>query len=309
MNPFLHIRNLNLFIKQNQKKIHALKSLNFDLHLGECLGIVGESGSGKSLTAQAIACLSSHSIEGSIILEDQNLLLLNEKQKREVRRKIGMIFQNPQSCLNPTLKVGEQIREVDNRMTKEDVYDLLLQVQLNDTDRIYNSYPFELSGGMCQRIMIAMALAKQPHLIVADEPTTALDRETQTQILDLMKSIQKSKNTGILLITHDFDVIEKICDKVLVMYAGEIIEAGSVAEVLKNPLHPYTKALLASRPKLGGGKKYLLNAIRGQPPKIESQFVGCSFASRCPSSLEHCAKSKASCTAFGNHQVTCWHYL
>lgn len=310
MEPLLKIQNLKLSIKNQQKTSLVLKNLNFEIFQGECVGIVGESGCGKSLTAQAVACLSEHLMEGSVLFNGQDFMQLNKKEKRQIRRtKIGMIFQDPQACLNPTLSVGEQIREARDGLTKQNVLELLKKVQLHDSERIYSSYPHELSGGMCQRIMIAIVLARQPQLMIADEPTTALDSQTQTQILNLMKSIQETTDMGLLIISHDFNVIEAICNRVLVMYAGEIIESGTVKDILENPLHPYTKGLLKSRPKLGMKKGHVLSTIPGSPPKIGTPSKGCSFAPRCSVAIENCVNKNPHAIAMTeNHHVACWQY-
>lgn len=258
MNPLLQVEDLSVYVKQNQKLISVVKNISFHIGQKECVGIVGESGSGKSLTAQTIACLGNYPFKGRIKIDGECIEHKNEKEKRKIRStQIGMIFQNPQTSLNPTMKVGEQIREVNSiSLTKNDVINLMKQVGLSDTERCYHSYPHELSGGMCQRVMIAIALARKPKLLIADEPTTALDVTIQAQILDLIKDIQKSFHTSILLITHDFAVVERVCQRVLVMYAGEIVEAGTVEQILHHAQHPYTKSLLAARPQLRKGKNY-----------------------------------------------------
>lgn len=249
----LQVENLTIFVKQNQKLTPMVKNINFSIEEGECVGLVGESGSGKSLTAQTIACLDNYPFEGSIKLQGECFKLKSEKEKRRIRSKqIGMIFQDPQVCLNPTIRVGKQIQEVNSfSLTKKDVFTLLEQVGLSDSERCFMSYPHELSGGMCQRVMIAIALARRPKLLIADEPTAALDLTYQAQILNLMKDIQiSSSHMSTLLITHDFGVVERMCKRVLVMYKGEIIENGWVEQIMHAPQHSYTKALLAARPKL-----------------------------------------------------------
>lgn len=303
LTPLLNVKELTIFVKQADQLIPAVKDLHFQIHQGECLGIVGESGCGKSLTAQTVACQESYAYTGSIQFQGEAYAHKNAEQKRKMRaEQIGIIFQNPQACLNPTMKIGHQIQEVSASLTKEDVFNLLKQVGLKEFH--YRSYPHELSGGMCQRVMIAITIARQPQLIVADEPTTALDVTTQSQILDLLKSIQQLSKTSILLITHDFNVVEKMCDRLMVMYAGEIIEKGSVKEVLQSPLHPYTKALLASRPILGKGKNYPLKSIPGRPPSMLNIMKGCPFHPRCEQSLEICSQQRPSLT----DRVACWQF-
>lgn len=310
MTHLLEVDNLTIFVKQSQKLIPVVKNISFQIGQGECVGIVGESGCGKSLTAQTIACLGNYPFEGSIKFQGESLQNKNDKEKRRIRTsQIGLIFQNPQTCLNPTMKIGEQIREVDlSSLTKSDVLNLLQQVGLADAERCYRSYPHELSGGMCQRVMIAIALARKPKLLIADEPTTALDVTIQAQILDLLKDIQNRMHTSTLIITHDFGVVECMCEHVLVMYAGEIVENGPVRQVLHSPQHPYTKALLASRPRLGQGKNYPLEAIPGQPPRIGSVSLGCPFAPRCSKPLQICTMQKPTLKAHcGDHPTACWH--
>jgi oligopeptide transport system ATP-binding protein len=304
--PLLHVRDLHISVKQNQKWIPAVKNISFEIGHQQCVGIVGESGCGKSLTANALACLGNHQVQGSAFLNGEELFSKSEKEKQLIRaQEIGIIFQNPHASLNPTMKIGAQIREVSSSLEKKDVYDLLQQVGLTDVERCYSAYPHELSGGMCQRVMIAIAIAKKPKLLIADEPTTALDATTQTQIIHLMKMIMQHNKTSILLITHDFGVLERICDRVLVMYAGEIIERGSVEQIVKNPRHPYTKALLASRPRLGGGKNYPLESIKGSPPSLTTLSTGCPFLPRCSSSMPICAMQKLGTVK----DVACWHYV
>jgi ABC-type dipeptide/oligopeptide/nickel transport system ATPase component len=251
MIPLLQVEKLTIFVKQGPQLRPVVKNVSFQIEQGECVGIVGESGSGKSLTAQTIACLGHYPFEGSIKLQGECIGRKTDREKRLIRAaQIGMIFQDPQSCLNPTMKIGEQIREVNHSLlSKENVLKIMQQVGLPDLERCYRSYPHELSGGMCQRVMIAIAIARQPKLLIADEPTTALDVTTQAQILDLLKKIQMSLKTSILLISHDFGVIERLCSKVLVLHLGEIVEAGDLNQVLRAPRHPYTKTLLASRLK------------------------------------------------------------
>lgn len=251
MNPLLEVKHLTIFVDQEKKRIPIVKNISFQMGVGECVGIVGESGSGKSMTAQTIACLGIYPFEGILKFNGDDLQNKSEEELRKIRSKqIGMIFQDPQSCLNPTMKIGEQIRELNlSSLTKEDVLHLLKQVGLLDAERCYRSYPHELSGGMCQRVMIAIALARKPQLIIADEPTTALDVTIQKQILDLLKNIQNTTRASMLLITHDFGVVEYACKRVLVMHSGEVVEQGPVEKVLNHPQHAYTKTLLAARLK------------------------------------------------------------
>lgn len=250
MNPLLQVKDLSIFVKQHSMNRCIVKNLYLEIQKGECVGIVGESGSGKSLTAQTLACLGNYPFEGSIKINGECIQNKTEKEKKWLRSKlIGIIFQDPQICLNPTMRVGKQIQEVDsNHLTKEDVIELMQELGIAAS--CYNSYPHELSGGMCQRIMIAIALVKKPQLLIADEPTSALDVSIQAQILKLLKEIQVKRKTSILLITHDFNVVERMCSRILVMHAGEIVETGMTEQVIHYPQHPYTKTLVACRHQL-----------------------------------------------------------
>lgn len=311
MNPLLEVDQLTIYVKQDQKHFPVIKDLNFKIFPGECVGIVGESGCGKTLTAHTIAGLASYFFEGQIVLDGKNLQGMNERQTREIRRKqLSLIFQNPQACLNPTMRVGKQIQEVAPFLTLENVYSLLTLVGLSDVERCYKSYPHELSGGMCQRVMIAIALAKKPKLLIADEPTTALDVTIQAQILNVLKNIQLTQKLGILLITHDLGVVKQICDRVLVMYAGIIMEAGSVDQILKSPQNPYTRALISSRLKFGEGKKQSLQSVHGYPPSLlNSHQQSCPFVSRCSDAMPICMQKKPPMKTQSNgQQVACWHY-
>ncbi len=308
MNPLLQVEHLTIFVKHEGKLIPVVKDISFHIDEGECVGIVGESGCGKSLLAQTIACLDIFPFAGRIRLNNESIEKKSEEEKRKIRAtQIGIIFQNPQACLNPTMKIGEQIREVNFASTKDDVLKLLKQIGLSDADRCYRSYPHELSGGMCQRVAIAMAIIRHPKLLIADEPTTALDTTIQRQIIDLLQEIQASMQTSTLLITHDFGVVERLCQRVMVMYAGEIVEEGLAEQILHDPQHPYTIALLASRPQLGKGKNYLLHAIPGRPPQITSTVNGCPFVARCTKPLTLCAVKKPELRQIKEtQQAACW---
>lgn len=310
MTPLLEVSQLSIFIKQNQTSIPLVKGINFTIAYGECVGLVGESGCGKSMTALTLACLGDHAFEGKIKLDGQYIHDSSNEERRETRAtKIGMIFQDPQIYLNPTLSIGQQILEVkghQGKLKKSDVYRHMESVGLQQVDRLYSCYPHELSGGMCQRVMIAMAMARQPKLLIADEPTTALDCTVQAQIVDLIKELQASHQMGTLLITHDFNVVERLCNKVLVMYAGEIVEMGSVKDVLTNPRHPYTQALISCRPQLGKGKNQVLKIIPGTPPPLLQTSHGCPFSSRCPAKIPHCDSHKPILTGKLEHQAACW---
>ena len=310
MSPLLEVERLSISIRQNQKSIPLIKNINFTIDYGECVGLVGESGCGKTMTALTIACLGNHDFEGKIRLDGHYIHDKSSKERREIRAtKIGMIFQDPQIYLNPTLSIGKQILEVkgyEGQLNKWDVYRYMESVGLQQVDRLYSCYPHELSGGMCQRVMIAMAMARQPKLLIADEPTTALDCTVQAQILKLIKELQTSHHMGTLLITHDFNVVERLCNKVVVMYAGEIVEKGSVKDVLTNPRHPYTQALLSCRPKLGKGKNQAIKIIPGTPPPLLQINKGCPFSARCPSKISLCNSRKPHLRGKIDHQTACW---
>lgn len=261
MKAVLTIKKLRIQFNSRSESIQAVRDVSFSINSGEVVGLVGESGCGKSVTAQSILGLlekNAQIVSGEILFENENLLTKSEKEMQKVRgKKIGMIFQDPAMALNPTLKIGFQIAEClqkHENLSKLEAHaktiELLTQVGIsNPKDRFYQ-YPHELSGGMRQRIIIAIALACQPQLLIADEPTTALDVTIQAQILELLKAIQTQRQISFLFISHDLGVIANICDRLLIMYQGEIIEEGSVQQVFSNPLHPYTKMLINSKRSL-----------------------------------------------------------
>ena len=294
----LEVRNLKTTFSSKRTSFNAVDGISFHLEKGETLGIVGESGCGKSVTSLSIMGLvkSPGTVSGDAIdFDGVNLLDLSKKEMRKLRgNKISMIFQEPMTSLNPVYSVGNQISEslkvhkkLKGTKRKERVVDLLKQVGIPRADEIYHNYPHQLSGGMRQRVMIAMAMACDPTLIIADEPTTALDVTIQAQILELMKELQLSKGMSMILITHDLGVVSEVCDRIIVMYAGKIVESGPVKEVLRNPSHPYTKGLLASLPKKGH-KENRLNFIPGQVPAPLNWGEGCRFSDRCSFVMEKC---------------------
>jgi oligopeptide/dipeptide ABC transporter ATP-binding protein len=271
-----------------------------DLHLapGEVLGVVGESGSGKSMLALSIMGLLPPPIQvraGAIRLQGADLLTLASPAMRALRGKdIAMIFQEPMTSLNPVMRVGQQIGEVLRWHTelrgvqaRQEAIELLQRVEMPDAQRQIDAYPHELSGGMRQRVMIAMALAGRPKLLIADEPTTALDVTIQAQILDLVRKLQGESGMAVLLITHDLGVIAEMSDRVAVMYAGRVVETGSVLDIFDRPAHPYTRGLLASRPRIAAGSRWL-STIEGTVPTIGQMSPGCSFAPRCPQAHAAC---------------------
>ena len=293
MDKLFEIKNLKTFFHTEAGTVKAVNDVSFDIYKGEVLGIVGESGSGKSVTSLSINRLIPNPpgeiVSGKIIYDGKNLLDLSYEEKREYRgRHISMIFLEPMTSLNPVLRVGVQMNEVlvehdgisEEEATKKSIK-MLDAVGIPDPERRINDYPHQFSGGMRQRIMIAMALQCNPSLLIADEPTTALDVTIQAQILDLMMELKDSRNdAAILLITHDLAVIAETCDRVIVMYGGVIQEIATIDELFKNPLHPYTKALMNSIPKIDQ-KVDRLNTLKGMVPSILDMPVGCKFCTRC----------------------------
>ena len=292
----LKIQDLCVSFSIQGRKLQAVRGLDFDLLPGEALGIVGESGSGKSAALSSLLRLTPNAIieRGSALFEGQDLFQLGEKQLRSIRgQKIGMIFQDPMSSLNPTLRIGDQIAEAllyHNITTKKGAHqrtlELLDLVGIPDPATRALQYPHELSGGMRQRVLIAIALAPNPQILIADEPTTALDPTLQAQILHLLKDLRKHLQMSLILISHDIGVVASLCDRILVMYTGLIIESGSVIDVLTKPRHPYTQMLLRSRPNIAA--KTRLIPIEGSPPDLFCPPQGCPFAARCPHAMEIC---------------------
>lgn len=300
MDNVLSIQGLKVDIISHNGIVHAIRGINLDLRQGEIHGFVGESGSGKTMTAKSILRLIDEKkaiYSGKIMFNEVDILTLRKKQLKEFRgREISMIFQDPTISLNPLITIGEQISEMLRRhlrMGKADAHkeaiDLLEKVGIHPAESRFGQYPFQLSGGMLQRIMIAIAIACKPKILIADEPTTALDVTIQAQMLELLKKLQQDDGMTIFFVTHNFGVVAEICDRVSVMYAGKIVETGRVEDIFKNPLHPYTKALMSSIPKVGQhGKR--LDAIAGSPPELLKEIKGCSFCPRCPYALEMCSR-------------------
>ncbi|WP_187370207.1 ABC transporter ATP-binding protein, partial [Streptomyces boluensis] len=290
--PMLDIRDLRVSFPTDDGVVHAVNGMDLTLARGETVGIVGESGSGKTVTSQALMGLfkdSSATVTGEIVLDGQDLNLLTEAQMRAHRgKKIAMIFQDPLSAMHPFYPVGAQIAEayrVHNKVSKKAAaavaVDMLGRVGIPDPARRYSAYPHEFSGGMRQRAMIAMALVCEPELLIADEPTTALDVTVQAQILDLLAELQAETGTSVIMVTHDLGVVAEVCHQVVVMYGGVCVEQATVAELFQGPRHPYTQGLLASMPSLAG-KSDRLNPIPGFPPSLLALPDGCLFADRCP---------------------------
>ncbi|MBA4536448.1 ABC transporter ATP-binding protein [Bacillus aquiflavi] len=292
MEKLLEVKDLEVSFQTYGGEVKAVRGVSFDLYKGETLAIVGESGSGKSVTTQTIMKLipmpPGKITNGHILFKGEDLVPKTDKQMEKIRGKeISMIFQDPMTSLNPTMKVGKQIIEVlakHQNMPKSDAgnraIELLKLVGIPFPEKRVNQYPHEFSGGMRQRVMIAIALAANPKLLIADEPTTALDVTIQAQILELMKELQQKMETSIIFITHDLGVVANVADRVAVMYAGQIVEMGTVDEIFYDPRHPYTWGLLASMPSLDNDEKSELNAIPGSPPDLTNPPKGDAFATR-----------------------------
>ncbi|MFD1772952.1 ABC transporter ATP-binding protein [Paenibacillus rhizophilus] len=319
MDPILEVKDLHVSFFVKGGEVQAVRGMNFEIGKGETVAIVGESGSGKSVTAQSIMRLipspPSKVKKGEIIFQGQDLLKKSMKEMEAIRGKdIGMIFQDPMTSLNPTIKVGKQITEVlikHQKMsaaeaTKQGI-DMLKLVGIKNAEARFYQYPHEFSGGMRQRVMIAIALACRPALLIADEPTTALDVTIQAQIMDVMKDMQQKLGTSIILITHDLGVVAGMCDRVIVMYAGEVVETGTRWEIFKNPQHPYTKGLLRSMPRLDQKKGEPLIPIVGTPPDLIKPPIGCPFTARCSEAMAICERIDPDATEFSDtHSARCW---
>lgn len=295
--PILKVKDLKVNFKTYAGKVQAVRNVSFHVKQGETLAIVGESGSGKSVTSQAIMQLlpvpPAIYEGGEIMFGDKDLLSLSDKQMEKIRgNEISMIFQDPMTSLNPTMKIGKQITEVmlkHQKISKGDAnrraIELLELVGIKDPERGVKQYPHEFSGGMRQRVVIAIALAANPKLLIADEPTTALDVTIQAQILEVMKRVQKEFDTSIIFITHDLGVVANVADRVAVMYAGEIVEIGTVDDIFYNPQHPYTWGLLGSMPDLTSSRSEKLRTIPGTPPDLTNPPKGDAFAARNPQAM------------------------
>ncbi|WP_019119847.1 ABC transporter ATP-binding protein [Brevibacillus massiliensis] len=314
----LDVKNLKVNFRNEGKEYTVVNNISFHIRKGETLGLVGESGCGKSITSLSIMGLvpspPGRIVEGEIRYNGANLLALKEKDWNKIRgNEISMIFQEPMTSLTPVFTIGRQLDEVirlhtnlSKKQAKARSIEMLKRVGISRAEQIYASYPHELSGGMRQRVMIAIGLACDPGLLIADEPTTALDVTIQAQILDLMKSLKAKTQTAILFITHDLGVVAEMCDRVMVMYAGEIVEEADVDALFHNPKHPYTRGLLQSIPKIEE-KRRRLYSISGQVPAPGSIARGCRFRDRCPSVMERCAKEAPELFSIEEkHACRCW---
>lgn len=319
MQKLLEVQDLHVSFHVRGGEVQAVRGIGFNVQPGEAVAIVGESGCGKSVTAQAIMRLlpqpPAHIHQGKILFQGKDLLRLKEREMQSIRGKdIGMVFQDPMTSLNPTMTIGRQIAEVlitHQRMTAQEAkrraIEMLEMVGIPHPGSRFSQYPHEFSGGMRQRAMIAMALACRPSLLIADEPTTALDVTIQAQILRVLKSLQSELGTSIILITHDLGIVADLCDRVIVMYAGKIVETGTKREIFKQPQHPYTQGLLRSLPRIDQNKNEPLIPIYGTPPDLAKPPKGCPFWARCNDTMHICQQQQPEATAIsGTHSASCW---
>ena len=318
--PLLKVEDLKVSYHTYAGEVQAVRGISFEVEEGEVLAIIGESGSGKSVTARAIMSLirgpQGEIKQGSKVLYNgKNVLELSKKEQRAFRGgDCSMIFQDALVSLNPTMKIGKQIienlvqhRKMSKNEARLEAIKLLEAVGIPNAEKRIDQYPFEFSGGMRQRAMIAIAIACEPKILIADEPTTALDVTIQAQIMELIKELKDKLNTAVILITHDFGVVAGSADKVAVMYAGKMIEKGTREEIFYNPQHPYTLALLGSVPKLEWKSKQLLQTIKGTPPDLIAPPKGCAFARRCKYCMNVCLEKEPYITSFENeHSASCW---
>ncbi len=316
----LEVKSLNISFNTYAGEVKAVRGVNFDIYEGEALAFVGESGCGKTVVSKAILqILPEHNSEikkeSSIKYMGEEVLNMSKKRLQSYKGSdVSMIFQDPMTSLNPTMKIGKQIEEsillhtkMSKAEAKEEAIRLLKMVNIPNAEERVKQYPHELSGGMRQRVMIAIALACNPNLILADEPTTALDVTVQAQILDLLRELRDKNNTSIVLVTHDLGVVADFADRIQIMYAGEIMEVGTVREIFEDPKHPYTWALLMSVPRLDIEERTELYSLEGTPPDLLLDIKGCPFVDRCDYAMEICRERKPETTAFSEfHKCRCW---
>jgi len=315
----LDVKNLHTSFATDDGEVKAVRGVSIHVDKGESLGIVGESGCGKSVSMLSIMHLLAENADlkaDSITFDGEDLLHKEIKEMRKYQgNQISMIFQDPMSSLNPLIPVGKQVaemlkehhKEMGKEELKKEVLELFSRVRIPEPEKRYNSYPHEFSGGMRQRVMIAMALANKPDLLIADEPTTALDVTIQDQILKQLRGLQKEFGTSIMFITHDLGVVAELCTRVIVMYGGLIMEEASIDDIFENPRHPYTLGLLESIPRIGQDKKKRLTPIPGSPPDMTNPPKGCPFAPRCPYARNICASECPEFTEVGDgHRSRCW---
>ncbi len=315
----LEVKDLKTYFYTDAGVVKAVDGVSYDLNEGETLGLVGESGCGKSVSALSILRLIAHPpgkiVGGEIHFEGRDLLKISEEEIRDIRgNKIAMIFQEPMTSLNPVLTIGLQIgealelhRKMNKREAREESIRLLKMVGIPDPERRIDDYPHQFSGGMRQRVMIAMALSCNPKLLIADEPTTAVDVTIQAQLLEVIKELTSRLGTAVILITHNLGVVARHVNRMAVMYAGRIVEQGPAREVYAHPQHPYTIGLLASVPRLDKPRKERLVPIEGQPPNLIALPPGCSFMPRCSYRMERCSKERPELRPVGDsHLSACW---
>ena len=316
----LEVNGLKTYFYQASGVSKAVDGVSFSLRQGTTMGIVGESGSGKSVTSASVMRLmpakTGKIVDGSIIFDGVDIRNLSEAQMEKFRGdECCMIFQNPMTSLDPVFKIGHQMVEMireHEKISKKDAWDKAVEalklVGIPEAEKRMDAYPHELSGGMCQRVIIAMAVCGHPKLIIADEPTTALDVTVQAQVLELLKDLQKKLNTAILLITHNLGVVWEMCDTVMVMYAGKEMEYGDVRSIFKDPLHPYTRGLLKSIPRLDQSSDDPLFNIPGSVPDLSEMPKGCRFCTRCPEADKRCREQEPGLYDVNGRQVRCWKY-
>jgi len=315
----LEIRDISLAVPAQESSVQAVSHVSLSMKPGRVLGLVGESGCGKTLTAQSILRLGEHQgiskTAGDILLHGESVFSMSDKQLRHMRGgKVAMIFQEPMTALNPVFSIASQMIEIiqlhlelSTHEAKQHAIQLLNDVGLQDAEHLLSQYPDALSGGMRQRVLIAMAMSANPEYIIADEPTTALDVSVQKRIIALLRRLQQDKELGMLLVTHDFGLVAEMCDDVVVMYAGEVVESGNVMDIFDHPAHPYTKALMGCRPEVGKAGEPL-TVIEGQVPAPGEWPQGCRFAVRCPYADTACEKGVAvDAWKQGEHLVRCVH--
>ncbi|WP_188068164.1 ABC transporter ATP-binding protein [Brevibacillus brevis] len=315
----LQVENLRVHFKTYGGEVQAVRGVTFHVDRGETLAVVGESGCGKSVTAQAIMGLIPNPpgriVDGQIRFDGKVITGMSKKELLSVRgAEIGMVFQDPMTALNPTMRVGAQIvegfvrtQQVSKEEARKKAMEMLRLVGIPDPEKRVDQYPHEFSGGMRQRVVIAIALANNPKLVIADEPTTALDVTIQAQILDLLKELQEKQQLSIVMITHDLGVVAEIAHRAVVMYAGIVVETGKVEDIFANPKHPYTWGLMRSLPRIDGVEKERLVPIEGTPPDLFHPPKGCSFAPRCQFAMEICEQQMPDASTFTEgHQAACW---
>ena len=314
----LRVEDLRTYFQTRWGTVKAVDGISFDLRKGETLGIVGESGSGKSVTMLSLMRLipepPGRIVSGSITLDGQDLVQLSDGEMNEVRgSKIALIIQDPMTSLNPVFSIGNQVveairihQDIPRRSLMEQALSMLRKVNIPAADTRMRDYPHQMSGGMRQRVVGAIGISCQPMVLIADEPTTSLDVTIQAQYLKLLRDLQQESDLSLIFITHDFGIVAKMCDRVAVMYAGRIVEQGSVRDIFNQPSHPYTEALLASVPRMDEDVDRLYS-IEGQPPPLHNLPPGCSFAARCPYVMDKCREQYPNSVAIApGHQASCW---